>query len=362
MFMIIAVKIKLAVVTNRLRGVDMKVVTVQEAVGMVLGQDMTQIIPGEFKGVAFRKGHIVSSDDIPRLLDMGKKHLYVFDLNKGNLHENEAAAVFASAVSGPGTNITEAKEGRVNITASGFGLLKVDKEAMLRINECDQAMMASLHSNQIVSENKLVAAAKIIPLVIPEKKIHNITEIAREAFPVIQVKPFAHKKTGLIITGSEVFHGRIKDGFGPVIEKKLAELGSSVFKKICVLDDSEMISNAICSLISQGAEMVIVTGGMAVDPDDVTPMGIRMAGGRLVTYGTPSLPGAMFMLAYLGNIPVMGLPGCVMFHKSTVFDLVLPRILAGEEFTRKDFVAMGYGGLCVNCTVCKFPDCSFGKN
>lgn len=339
----------------------MKVVRVQEAVGMVLGHDMTQIIPGEFKDVAFRKGHIVSSEDIPRFLDMGKRHLYVFDLCAGLMHENEAAAMIARAVTGAGTAVSEAKEGKVNITATGFGLLKVNKEAMLRINECDQAMLASLHSNQVVTGNKLVAAAKIIPLVIEKKKIQKIKEIAREVFPVIQIKPFESKKTGLIITGSEVIYGRIKDAFGPVIQKKLTEMGSPVINRICVLDDPGMIANAIRDLTDQGAEIVIVTGGMSVDPDDVTPMGIRQAGGRIVTYGAPTLPGAMFMLAYIGKIPVMGLPGCVMYHKSTIFELVLPRILAGEELAREDFVTLGYGGLCVNCQECRYPDCGFGK-
>lgn len=339
----------------------MKVVPVQEAVGTVLFHDLTQISPENFKGVAYKKGHIIQNEDIPRLLDMGKKHLYVMELKDGLIHENDAALRMAKAAAGRGIVLSEPKEGKVNLTAAETGLLKVNSEVLCRVNEVDQVMFATLHTNQIVNKGKIVAGTRIIPLVIDEKHILAIQQMCENAYPLVEVKPLLALKAGLIITGSEVYSGRIKDSFGPVVRAKLEKLGSTVMGQVYVADNVDMITEAINSFVRSGADLIIVTGGMSVDPDDVTPAGIKAAGGRVVTYGAPTLPGAMFMLAYIDKIPVMGLPGCVMYHKSTIFDLVLPRILAGEEITRRDIIGFGHGGLCVSCPECRFPDCGFGK-
>ncbi|SHK38250.1 molybdopterin-binding protein [Desulforamulus aeronauticus] len=339
----------------------MKIVPVQEAVGMVLCHDITQIIPGKFKGRAFKKGHVVRQEDIPKLLDIGKQNLYVWEVNKDLLHEDEAAIRIASSAAGSGITLTEPKEGKVNLIANHSGLLKVNTEVLYSINEMEEVMFATLHTNQIVSENKAVAGTRIIPLVINANKIQNIEKICRNNYPLVEVKPFQAKRVGIVTTGSEVYHGRIQDKFGPVVTRKIEALGSTVFRQIFVSDSIEMIVDAINQLLREGAELITVTGGMSVDPDDVTPAGIRAAGGRIVTYGAPTLPGAMFMVAYLGKVPVLGLPGCVMYSRSSIFDLVVPRIMAGEEITRRDIVALGHGGLCVNCQECRYPDCGFGK-
>ncbi|WP_031513692.1 molybdopterin-binding protein [Desulfofalx alkaliphila] len=340
----------------------MKVVPVQEAVGMVLCHDITQIVPGKFKGRAFKKGHIIQFEDIPKLLDIGKQNIYVWEINNGLLHEDDAALRIAKAAAGSGISLTEPKEGKVSLLAEEKGLLKVNVDALYSINELEEVMFATLHTNQIVEKGKVLAGTRIIPLVIEEDKICKIESICQTNYPLVEVKPFKSLKVGVVTTGSEVYHGRIKDKFGPVVMKKIESWGSVVSRQIFVSDSTDMIVDAINRLLGEGVEMITVTGGMSVDPDDVTPAGIRAAGGRIVTYGAPTLPGAMFMLAYIGDVPVLGLPGCVMYSKSSIFDLVVPRILAGEELSRRDIVKLGHGGLCVNCKECRYPDCGFGKS
>jgi len=339
----------------------MKTVPVEEAVGMVLCHDITRIVPGEFKGRAFKKGHIIQQEDIPQLLDLGKRQIYVWELNENFVHENDAAARIAAAAAGTGISLSEPREGKVSLTAVISGLVKVKSDALLKINEVDQVMFATLHSNQRVAEKKIVAGTRIIPLVIEEAKIKQIESICQHSHPVIEIKPFKSCKVGIVTTGSEVFSRRIEDKFGPVLTDKFFALGSHVIKQIFTPDNAEIIAQSIMTLLERGAEIIAVTGGMSVDPDDVTPAGIKAAGGRLVTYGAPTLPGAMFLLAYIGKIPVLGIPGCVMYHKTTIFDLIIPRILAGEEITRQDIISLGHGGLCVDCEECRYPDCGFGK-
>jgi molybdopterin biosynthesis enzyme len=241
------------------------------------------------------------------------------------------------------------------------GLLKINVEALYRLNEVDQVMLSTIHSNQQVRRGKIVAGTRIIPLVIDRNSIDEVENICRTNYPLVTVKPFRSVRVGLVTTGSEVYNRRIEDRFGPVVTSKFEDLGSPVMRQIIVPDSVEMIAGSIKTLIDEGAEMIAVTGGMSVDPDDLTPTGIRLAGGDIVSYGAPTLPGAMFMMAYIGRIPVVGLPGCVMYHKTSIFDLVIPRILAGEAITKNDLIKLAHGGLCSNCPECRYPDCSFGK-
>jgi hypothetical protein len=336
-------------------------VPVQKAVGRVLCHDITRIIPGKFKGRAFKKGHLIQPEDIPQLLDLGKENIYVLDLPERFLHENDAARRIAEGIRGPGIALSEPAEGRINLRAVDMGLLKVKVNALQAINEIDEVMVATLHTQQKVDARRVVAGTRIIPLVIGEEKIRKVERICRKNAPVVEVKPFRSIKVGVVITGSEVYHGRIKDQFGPVIQEKFAELGSRVERKIMVSDQVPMTVKAIHDLLQDGVEMIAVTGGMSVDPDDQTPASIRAAGGKIVTYGAPVLPGSMFMLAYIKNIPIVGLPGCVLHDPTTIFDLLLPRLLAGEKITRRSMVALGHGGLCAHCPDCRFPLCSFGK-
>jgi len=343
------------------RGCTMKVIPVLEAEGTILCHDITEIVPGSFKGRAFKKGHIVQKEDIPKLLNLGKEHLYVWESGKDTLHENDAAIRLAKALAGPGLVLTEPVEGKVQLKAAFPGLLKVRVDTLAGINGIDQVCVATLHSNQLVEQGRTVAGCRVVPLVIAESRVAQAEALARGDSPVIDIRALRSLSIGIVTTGSEVFAGRIEDKFGPTLREKIAALGSKPLRQILAPDDAGRITEAIHALLREGAELILVTGGMSVDPDDVTPAAIRAAGGRVEVYGTPVLPGSMFMLARIGRVPVLGVPGCAMYHKTTILDLVLPRLLAGEEVSRDEIARLGHGGLCMECTPCRFPSCAFGK-
>lgn len=339
----------------------MKVVKTEEAVGMVLGHDITEIVPGKFKGVAFKKGHVIKEEDIERLLRIGKEHIYIFELKENELHEDDAAIALGKLICGKGVYFTDPKEGKINITAEQNGLLKINKDLLDDINDLGDICLATIHGNRKIDKEGLIGGCRVIPLIINKEKIESAKRILQEKGPIFEVKSFKSLNTAVIVTGSEVYKGRIKDRFGPVIEKKLKVFGTEVSYKTIVPDELEIIKETVVKYKDMGAELIIVTGGMSVDPDDKTPGAIKATGANMVTYGTPVLPGAMLLLAYLDEVPVFGLPGCVMFSHTTAFDILLPRILAGEKIVRRDITRMGYGGQCLKCQVCSFPDCHFGK-
>lgn len=339
----------------------MQKIRVEDAVGTVLMHDMTQIIPGQIKGPRFRKGQIIKEEDIPVLLSMGKQHIYVWDQTPGSVHENEAAERLAKAIAGPGLRLSAPAEGKVDLIADRDGLLYVDEEKLYALDSLEYVVIATLHSHRPVRKGQKIAGTRVVPLMIDEKIISEAEKIAVAARPVLSVVPLKSCKVGIVTTGSEIYHGRIQDKFGPVLKRKMEGWGSEILDQSFADDDIPMIQAKIRDLIGRGAEIILVTGGMSVDPDDVTPTAIKELGGDLITYGSPVLPGAMFLLAYLEGIPIMGLPGCVMYSKITIFDLIAPRILAGEKPTRLDIAKLGHGGLCEECATCTYPRCSFGK-
>ena len=338
----------------------MKLIRTQDAVGSVLCHDITQIIPGVIKGPVFRKGHVVTKEDIPVLLSVGKEHLYVWEKQEGMLHEDEAAEVLRQVCQGDNMTASDPKEGKIELTAKMDGLLKIDREKLNAVNGMGQMVIASRHGNFPVKKGDKIAGMRVVPLVIEKEKMDRVKEICAGG-PLFRLVPYRKMKAGIVTTGSEVFHGRIEDQFTPVVIEKLKEFGVETMGNTLCSDDSDMAADAVRSWIAQGADMVVCTGGMSVDPDDRTPLAIRKAADEMITYGAPVLPGAMFMLAYKGEIPVLGLPGCVMYAKRTIFDLALPRIVAGERLKAEDFTVLGEGGLCLNCPVCTFPNCGFGK-
>lgn len=342
----------------------MREIPVAEAIGAVLCHDITQIIPGagpdRCKGALFKKGHVIRPEDVEPLLNVGKEHLYVFDLAEGLVHEEQAALRVARAVSGPGVLPGSPAEGKVTLTAAQGGLLKVDAERLRELNGMADLVLSTLHTNQTVEQGQNLAGVHITPLVVEEAQVRQAELLCADA-PILEVRPLRRAKVGMVTTGSEVFKGRITDGFGPVLREKFARLGSQVFRQLLVSDDEDMTVKAIQALLALGADFLVVTGGMSVDPDDRTPAAIRAAGAQVVSYGAPVLPGAMFLLGYLGAVPVLGLPGCVMYYKSSIFDLVVPRLLAGDRLTREDIAALGHGGYCSACAECRFPRCPFGK-
>ncbi|MCR5329887.1 MAG: molybdopterin-binding protein [Lachnospiraceae bacterium] len=388
----------------------MKLIRTEDAVGTVLCHDITQIIKGVTKDAVFRKGHIVREEDIPVLLSCGKENLYVWECDENMLHENEAADFLCDLCQGANLRRGNVKEGKLEIFAECDGLLKVDEAGVLAVNSAGEMMIASRHGNFPVKAGDKVAGTRIIPLVIEKEKLTRVKDRIRElqekpglhekpAFkekledirPLYNVLPFKHKRAAIIATGSEIRKGIIEDTFTPVVEAKLAEYDTGIVYKATPGDEHELITKEIMKAINEyNADIVLCTGGMSVDPDDRTPLAIRNTGARIVCYGAPVLPGAMFMLGYLdkkatgntaeggsGAIPggtddktdgktldkvaIMGLPGCVMFHGRTIFDLILPRIMADDEVFGEEIAAFGTGGLCLNCETCTFPNCGFGK-
>ncbi|WP_189010149.1 molybdopterin-binding protein [Paenibacillus marchantiophytorum] len=324
-------------------------VKVEDAIGMILPHDLTQILPGEFKGRLFRKGHQVTEADIPALLSIGKEHIYAMELQPGYLHEDEAAQRMAKAIAGEGClRLTEPHEGKVNVKSEIHGLVKIDKAFVDEVNALDEVVMSTIRTNTVVEAGASLVGTRVIPLIVDEAKVAEVERLAaarrEEGFTLLEVKPFRKLRVGVITTGSEVFKGRIQDRFGPIVKEKVARLGSEVVDQRFVLDDSEAIVGEIHALLALGVDLVLVTGGMSVDPDDRTPGAIKQAGARVVSYGTPMLPGSMLMIAYLGDVPIMGLPGCVMHDPYTSFDVLLPRICAGDVIVRSDITEMGYGG------------------
>lgn len=339
----------------------MKLIKTTDAVGHVLCHDMTQIIKGEYKDARFRKGHIVTQEDIPVLLSMGKENLYVWECAEGWLHEDEAAERLCAICKNDGMNRSEVKEGKIELTAACDGLFRVNTQALIDINSIDEIMIATRHGNTPVHAGDKLCGTRVIPLVVKEDKLVEAEQVAHGK-PILELLPYKLKKAAVITTGSEVFHGRIKDTFTPVIEQKLADYGIAMTEHITVDDGLTHLLDALAEMRQKDVDLILCTGGMSVDPDDNTPGAIKRSGARIVTYGAPVLPGAMFLLGYYDDgMPVMGLPGCVMYAAATIFDLVLPRIAAGVELTKRDFVVLGEGGLCLGCKPCHYPNCPFGK-
>ena len=309
----------------------MKEIRTEDAVGHILCHDITQIIKDEKKGVLFKKGHVVKEEDIPLLLSVGKEHLFVWEKKEGVLHENEAAAILYQICKGENMHGSEVKEGKIELIADMDGVLKIEREKLRAVNALGEMMIASRHGDFPVKKGDKIAGTRIIPLVIEKEKMEAARKAAGQK-PIFEILPYRYKTAGVVTTGSEVYKNRIGDTFTPVIEEKLEEYRVRMAEHGLCGDDPEQIRATIQKQLDAGVDMVICTGGMSVDPDDRTPLAIKNTGAELVTYGAPVLPGAMFMLAYYeGRIPIMGLPGCVMYSKRTIFDLVLPRILAGEE-------------------------------
>ena len=323
----------------------MKCVKTQDAVGHVLCHDITQIIKDVKKGTAFRKGHIVTEEDIPVLLSLGKDNLYIWEKTEGILHENEAAEYLRDICMNENMIQSEVKEGKIELIAEIDGLLKIDVDKLRAVNSLGEMMIATRHTNTTVKKGDKLVGTRIIPLLIEQEKMEKAKEVAGDR-PILSLIPFKKKKVGIVTTGNEVFYGRIKDTFGPVVAEKVKEFGADVIGQTIVNDDMEKITKAVEEFIEQGADMVLCTGGMSVDPDDKTP-------------------GAMMLLAYYEKdgreVPIVGLPGCVMYAKRTVFDLVLPRLMADDMVTSDDLAGLGLGGLCLSCDVCTFPNCGFGK-
>jgi hypothetical protein len=340
----------------------MKLIETIHAAGQVLCHDLTRIVPGEMKDAQFRKGHVVTEEDIPMLLSMGKDHLYVWEVDAHTLHENDAADRLAALCESQHMHRSEVKEGKIELIADCDGLFTVDVERLDKVNAMDELMIATRHTGTAVKAGDKLCGTRVIPLVIDEARLNEAKAAVGER-PLLTLTPFQKGlKAGIVTTGNEVFYGRIQDKFTPVVEEKLKAFGIETAMKRLSDDQAEHIAAAIGEMRSEGMDLILCTGGMSVDPDDRTPAAIKMSGANIVTYGAPVLPGAMFLLGYYDDgVPVMGLPGCVMYAKASIFDLVLPKIAAGVPIAKKDLIRLGNGGLCLRCPTCTYPNCGFGK-
>ncbi len=339
----------------------MKLIRTEDAVGHVLCHDMTQIIKDQYKDARFRKGHIVTEADIPVLLSMGKEHLYVWEMTPGMVHENDAAERLLALCGQENMTRSEVKEGKIELKAACGGLFQVDSRRLIAVNSIEDIMIATRKGNTAVKKGDKLAGMRVIPLIIEEERL-RAAEAAAGTVPLLKLLPYVKKTAAIVATGSEVKNGLIQDTFTPVVRDKLAAYGIETVSVLYSGDGVDNVANAIAEARQTGADLILCTGGMSVDPDDNTPGGIRQSGARIVTYGAPVLPGAMFLLGYFeDDTPIMGLPGCVMYAGATIFDLALPRIATGVEMTRTDFAVMGEGGLCLGCRPCHWPDCPFGR-
>jgi len=339
----------------------LKKIEIEEAVGLRLAHDLTRIVPGKFKGAAFRRGHVVRKSDIPQLLDLGKKQIYVLKVERDELHEDKAARRIAKAVSGKGFHQRGPREGKVDFIAKTFGLLKVNIAALEKINAIGSIIVSTRHNHSIARPGEIVAGTRIIPLTIQESKIKKIDEIGRQEGPVLEILPLRLKKVGIIVTGSEIFEKRIKDRSAGIVRRKVEALGSRVIREAIVTDDVLEIAGEIRKMKSIGCRVIIATGGLSVDPDDVTLAGIRQAGAEVVFYGVPVLPGSMSVYARLGKTVILGAPACVVHDPVTALDLFLPRVLADDIISAEEVSRLGHGGLCWKCSACRYPVCPMGK-
>jgi hypothetical protein len=340
----------------------LKKIKLKDAVGKKLAHDITEIRPGEFKGPAFRKGHTVCNDDLCHLQKLGKNHLYTIDLAEDEIHEDQAAAILATGLAGEGIVWQdEPREGKIKLLAERDGLFTVNTASLAAFNMVGEVMCATLHNHTLVKKNELVAATRAIPLVMKRAPIERAAAIARHNGATLSVKALRKSKVGLVITGNEVYHGLIEDRFAPILSEKVTNLGGSVAGLAFAPDNPDAISSAITTHLERGCDLLMLSGGMSVDPDDVTRQGIRLAGATEIHYGSAVLPGAMFLVAYIGDVSLLGVPACGLYHRITVLDLVLPRILTGEKIGKAELAFLGHGGLCKDCPECSYPHCPFGK-
>ncbi|MBQ3270639.1 MAG: molybdopterin-binding protein [Clostridia bacterium] len=337
----------------------MKKIPVEQAVGMTLCHDVTAMRDG-FKGVAFRRGHVIAAEDVEKLRDLGKRTVFIWEENAGELHEEDCALRMAAMAPVEGAHYTGPSEGKVVLTAETEGLFRVDTDLLARLNGIGDITISTLPDHYPVKPGMRLASMRIVPLTTRESRIIEAERLCRER-PLLRLLPYGPRRAGVIVTGSEVYTGRVRDKFEPVVRRKLAAYPGEILGVTLCDDDVDMIVTAARAFLDRGADFLILTGGMSVDPDDVTPSAVRRLGAEVVSHGVPSQPGNMTLVAYLDGIPVLGVPGAAISLPTTVFDVLLPAVYAGETIVKEDLIRLGDGGLCQLCAACHYPNCTFGR-
>ena len=337
----------------------MKKVRVEDAVGLTLCHDLTEMRDG-FKGAAFKRGHVITAEDIPHMLDIGKRTVFVWEENAGEIHEEDAALRMAAMAPVAGAHYTAPSEGKVLLMADQEGMLRVDTALLGQVNAIGDITISTLPDHYPVRPGMRLASMRIVPLVTKEAQIIEAERLCAQK-KLLDLLPYRPRRAGIIITGSEIYHGRIRDKFEAVARKKLSAYPGEVLGAAVCDDDIDMLLNAARDFLARGADLLIFSGGMSVDPDDLTPSAIRALGCEVISHGVPSQPGNMTLMAYLGDVPVLGVPGAAVSLPTTIFDVLLPQVYAGVKFTRGDLLRLGDGGLCQLCPACHFPNCTFGR-
>lgn len=337
----------------------MKKVKVQDAIGMTLCHDITAMVDG-FKGAAFKRGHVITQEDIPKLLDIGKQHVFIWEENAGEIHEEDAARRLSQMTTVNGAHYGSISEGKVQLLADQDGMFRVDKALLAAVNRIGDITITTLPDHYPVKAGDRLASMRIVPLVTEERQIAEAEALCADK-QLYDLRPFKPLKVGIIITGSEIYHGRIKDKFERVARAKLAHYPAEILGVHVCDDELDMIVGAGRTLLAEGAELLIFSGGMSVDPDDLTPSAIREMGAEIVSYGVPSQPGNMTLVAYLDQAALLGVPGAAISRPTTMFDVLLPQIFCGDPLTKDDLIRLGEGGLCQMCDNCHFPNCTFGR-
>lgn len=337
----------------------MKKVKVQDAIGMTLCHDITAMVDG-FKGAAFKRGHVITQEDIPKLLDIGKQHVFIWEENAGEIHEEDAARRLSQMTTVNGAHYGSISEGKIQLFADQDGMFRVDKALLAAVNRIGDITITTLPDHYPVKAGDRLASMRIVPLVTEERQIAEAEALCADK-QLYDLRPFKPLKVGIIITGSEIYHGRIKDKFERVARAKLAHYPAEILGVHVCDDELDMIVGAGRTLLAEGAELLIFSGGMSVDPDDLTPSAIREMGAEIVSYGVPSQPGNMTLVAYLDQAALLGVPGAAISRPTTMFDVLLPQIFCGDPLTKDDLIRLGEGGLCQMCDNCHFPNCTFGR-
>lgn len=337
----------------------MKKVKVQYAIGMTLCHDITAMVDG-FKGAAFKRGHVITQEDIPKLLDIGKQHVFIWEENAGEIHEEDAARRLSQMTTVNGAHYGSISEGKVQLFADQDGMFRVDKALLAAVNRIGDITITTLPDHYPVKAGDRLASMRIVPLVTEERQIAEAEALCADK-QLYDLRPFKPLKVGIIITGSEIYHGRIKDKFERVARAKLAHYPAEILGVHVCDDELDMIVGAGRALLAEGAELLIFSGGMSVDPDDLTPSAIREMGAEIISYGVPSQPGNMTLVAYLDQAALLGVPGAAISRPTTMFDVLLPQIFCGDPLTKDDLIRLGEGGLCQMCDNCHFPNCTFGR-
>ncbi len=337
----------------------MKKLKVEDAIGRALCHDITAMRDG-FKGAAFKRGHIITPEDVPAMLDLGKRTVFVWEENAGEIHEEDAALRMAAMAPVPGAHYTAPSEGKVVLIADEPGMFRVNTALLEKINSIGDITITTLPDHFPVKPGARLASMRIVPLVTQESQIIEAEKLCAEQ-KLLDLRPYQNKKLGVIITGSEIYTGRIQDKFQPVVRAKMKQYPAEILGVTICDDDLDMICRTARGYLEQGADFLIFTGGMSVDPDDLTPTAIRTLGAEIVSYGVPAQPGNMTLVAYLGDVPVLGVPGAAISLPTTMFDVLLPQIFAGDRFTKQDLLRLGDGGLCQMCKSCHYPNCTFGR-